>query len=207
MMHQDCRTEISTNKWFQGKTSLSMISLLLLVGALLQGCADGFNERLDRLFSLQLRASDLPSGWQRERGVVGRWDEEDKGILSRTVGFLGVPERQRAGVLVTQELIDYPSAAQAEDAYPDIVQAEIPVKSWTWPEQIGFRFQADQIQVSCAQDVDSPETTSCRSVARYGNYVSIIWANVFEEQWLTMDDLERLLESVDARMAAARDQP
>lgn len=207
MTHQNCRTEISTNKRLQGWNRLSVISLLLLVGALLQGCANGSSERLDRLFALRLRTSDLPPGWHHDRGAIGEWDQESKGILSRTVVFLGVPERQRAGVLVWQELVDYPSAAQAEDAYPDIVQAEIPAKSWAWPEQIDFHSQADQIQVACAQDVDSPETTSCRSVAQYGNYVSIIWANVFEEQWLTMDDLERLLESVDARMAAARDQP
>jgi len=184
-----------------------MINLVLLVGALLQGCVNGSSDRLDRLFALQLRTSDLPPGWQYARGAIGEWDQESKGILSRTVVFLGVPERQRAGVVISQELIDYPSAAQAENAYPDIVQAEIPTKSWSWPEQVNFRSQADQIQVACVQDPDSAGTTWCRSAAQYGNYISVIWANVFEEQWLTMEDLERLLESVDARMAAARDQP
>ena len=186
---------------------LGILSLLVLGCLLLAGCTSDANDRATRLFSLLLRASDLPPCWQRTRGVIGDWDQESKGIISRSVGFRGVPEQQRGDVLVSQELINYPSAAQAGEAYPSIVRVVIPTKSWSWPEQVSFRSQADQLQVACVQDPDSPETTWCSGVAQYGSFISVVRANVFEEQWLTMEDLERLLESVDARMAAARDQP
>ena len=181
--------------------------LLILLSVLLIGCANDSNDRLERLFDLRLSASDLPAGWQLAHGGRGRLDQEREGVLSRSVFFRGVPERQRADVFVRQELIDYPSANQAADTFADIVRMEIPNNGWSWPEQVDFPYRTDQIEVACTQDPDSPGTTWCRSVAQYGNFVSIIYANVFEDRWLTMEDLERLLESIDKRMAAARDQP
>jgi len=170
-------------------------------------CTSDANDRAIRLIALLLRASDLPPGWQRDHGGIGNLDREREDIVSRFVSFRGVPERQRAGVLVWQELIDYPSNPQAKDAYTDILRNEIPSEAWTWPEQVSFEYQADELEVTCLAQPSAPETTWCRSVAQYGNFVSIIYANVFEEQWLTMEDLERLLESIDKRMAVARDRP
>ena len=184
---------------------LGIFSLLVAGSVLLVGCTSDANDRATRLIALLLRASDLPPGWQRDHGGIGNWDREREDIVSRFVSFRGVPERQRAGVLVWQELIDYPSANHAGDEFADIVQKEIPPVAWSWPEQVDFDSQAIQIQLACRST--SSEPMSCRSVAQYGNFVSVIYANVFEEQWLTMEDLERLLESIDKRLAAARDQP
>jgi len=186
---------------------LGIFSLLVAGSVLLVGCTSDANDRATRLIALLLRASDLPPGWQRDRGGRGRLDQEREGIISRFVVFLRVPERQRAGAPVWQELIDDPNTNQAGDTFADIVRMEIPNNGWTWPEQVDFPYRADQIEVACTQDPDSPGTTWCTSVAQYGNFVSIIYAHVYEEQWLTMEDLERLLESIDKRMAAARDQP
>jgi hypothetical protein len=176
----------------------------LLASALLVACTNEANERAARLFDLYLRASDLPPGWQRGRGSIGHWDQERKGIISRSISYHGVPEQQVLGVLVTHELIDYPSAAQAGDAYAEIVGEVIPNEAWTWPEQVNLKSQADQFRLACRRA--SSQTTSCGSVAQYGNFVSVIYANVFEDKWLTWEDLERLLGSVDTRLAAARDQ-
>ena len=184
---------------------LRMLGFLLFVSLLLMACNNDANQRAKRILALQLRAADLPQGWQRTRGAIGDWDQEREGIISRSIGFLGAPEEQEVGALVTQELIDYPSTTQAGDAYQEIVADVIPNEGWTWPEQVSFQSQADQINLACRRA--SPENSRCRSVAQYGHYISIIRANVFTDQWFTMEDLGRLLASIDARMAAARDEP
>jgi hypothetical protein len=177
---------------------------LLLVSVLLLGCTSDANERAHRITTLYLRASDLPPGWQRSDGGIGDWDQEREGVISRSLSYYGAPRDQVLGVLVTHELVDYPSATQAKDAYPKVVQAEIPTEAWTSPDQVHFESQADQIRIACLPA--SAQTTLCRSVAQYGNYISIIYANVFTDKWLTMQDFERLLESIDTRLAAARDE-
>jgi hypothetical protein len=183
---------------------LGMLGFLLFVSSLLVACNNDANERARRILDLQLRASDLPPGWQRTRGAIGDWDQEREGIISRSIGFLGAPEEQEVGALVTQELIDYPSTTQAGDAYQEIVSDVIPNEAWTWPEQVDFQPQADQIHLACRRA--SPENSRCRSVAQYGHYISIIRANVFTDKWFTMKDLDRLLESIDTRLAAATDE-
>ena len=99
------------------------------------------------------------------------------------------------------ELIDYPSITEAANAYTEITTALFPTEDWTWPEQVGLNSQADQFRVACR--AASPENSHCSSVAQYGNLISVIHANVFQDKWLTIKDLERLLEAVDARIAAA----
>ena len=187
-------------------SKVGILSLLLLASVLLTGFTSDANERATRIFALQLRASDLPPGWQRDHGGRGKLDQEREGVISRFVSFGWGSDLQRAGVFVRQELIDYPSTNQAADAFADIVRVQIPSDAWTWPEQVDFRYQADKLEVACLQP-SSLETTWCTAFAQYGNFVSIIYANVFEDRWLTVEDLERLLESIDKRMAATRDQP
>ena len=199
------RSEVLGAQVSRSATRVGILGLLLLASALLPACTSDANERATRIFALLLRASDLPPGWQRDRGGRGRFDHESEGIISRFVVFLQAPERQGAGAPVWQELIDYPNTNQAADAFAGIVRIEIPDNGWTWPEQVDFPYRADKLEVACVPQPSSPETTWCTSIAQYGNYISVIYANVFEEQWLTMEDFERLLVAADARLAGAKD--
>jgi YD repeat-containing protein len=78
------------------------------------------------------------------------------------------------------------------------------VTSETNAEGIVTRYEYDE-RGQLARKVATPENSYCGSVAQYGNYISIIRANVFTGKWFTMGDLEYLLESIDTRLAAARD--
>jgi hypothetical protein len=199
-------------KWEREK-HLGFLAMALFSGVLLTGCGDVChpNPRLERLFSLFIHTTDLPSGWHREGGGIGDRDREGEGIISRWVSFRGVPEKVFPTVLAWQELIDYPDFDQATSAYAEIVEEEFPVEEWTWPEQIQFESKADQFHLACLErrvdihgEVDERFRGSyhCRAVGRYGSIISVLHANVFKDQWLTFDDLQRLLEAADTRLAS-----
>jgi hypothetical protein len=192
---------------------LGFLALALFSGALLTGCGDVChpNPRLERLFSLFIHTTDLPSGWHREGGGIGDRDREGEGIISRWVSFRGVPEKVFPTVLAWQELIDYPDLDQATSAYGEIMEEEFPVEEWIWPEQIQFESKADQFHLACLErrvdihgEIDERFRGSyhCRAVGRYGSLISVLHANVFKDQWLTFEDLQRLLEAADTRLAS-----
>jgi len=189
---------------------LVFLAIALFSSALLTGCGKP-NPRLERLFPLFIHTTDLPSGWYRDEGGIGPRDREGEGIISRWVQFRGVPEKEFPTVLVIQELIDYPDLDQAVRAYAEIVEEEFPVEKWTWPEQIQFESKADQFRLACVErridihgEVDERFRGSyhCTAVGRYGSIISVIYANVFKDQWLTFKDLQRLLEAADIRLAS-----
>jgi hypothetical protein len=192
---------------------LSFLAITLFTSALLAGCGDVChpNPRLERLFSLFIHTTDLPSGWHREGGGIGDRDREGEGIISRWVSFRGVPEKVFPTVLAWQELIDYPDLDQATSAYGEIVEEEFPVEEWIWPEQIQFESKADQFHLACLErrvdihgEIDERFRGSyhCRAVGRYGSIISVLHANVFKDQWLTFSDLQPLLEAADTRLAS-----
>jgi hypothetical protein len=45
---------------------------------------------------------------------------------------------------------------------------------------------------------------SCKAVASYGDIISVLYANVFEERWFTWEDLKRVLQVIDQRADAQR---
>jgi hypothetical protein len=199
-------------KW-ERERLLGFLGIALFGGALLTGCGDMChpNPRLERLFPLFITKSDLPVGWYRVGGDISRRDRENEGVIARQVKFAGVPEEEFPSVLVSQELIDYPDLGQAARAYAEIVEEEFPVEKWTWPEQIQFESKADQFRLACVErridihgEVDERFRGSyfCRAVGRYGSIISVLHANVFKDQWLTFDDLKRLLEAADTRLAS-----
>jgi hypothetical protein len=192
---------------------LGLSSIALLIGALLAGCRIQSSPRLERLLSLQIRTADLPSGWFVDGVGIGDRDKENEGILSRWIQFRGVPEAVFPTVLAIHELTDYPDLDQATSVYAEIVKKEFPVQDWAWPEQVHFASQADQFRLACLErhvdihdNVDERFRGSyhCKAVAQYGTIISVIYANVFKDQWLTFEDLQHLLEAADARLAAGQ---
>jgi hypothetical protein len=192
---------------------LGLSSIALLIGALLAGCSIESSPRLEHLFSLQIRTTDLPSGWSVDGVGIGDRDRENEGVISRWISFRGVPEEVFPTVLAWQELINYPDLEQATNAYDEIVEEEFPVEEWVGPEQVHFESQADQFRFACLErrvdihdNVDERFRGSyfCRAVGQYGTIISVIHANVFKDQWLTFDDLQHLLETADARLAAGQ---
>lgn len=212
MMPRFCLALVTAKSVSGEKRKLPNIwSFVLLASVLLSGC-DKSSPRLDRLFSLRIQTTDLPDGWYREKGGIGDRDSESEGIISRWVQFRGVPEAELPGVLVIHELIDYPDLDQATTAYGEIVEEAFPVEEWIWPEQIQLYRGADQFYLACLDIQAAYEDADerywgmyhCTAVGRYGSTISLLYVSVFQDQWLTFEDLQRLLEAADARIA---DQP
>jgi hypothetical protein len=210
-MHEfRCIPLVVRRLWYKKARLLKVCSIALFVSAFLAGCVES-SPRLERLFSLHIRTTDLPSGWYHDAGGRGDRDRENEGIVSRWVQFRG-SRTKLAGVLVSQELIDYPDLDLATESYAEIAGQEFPAENWIWPEHIQFESKADQFRLAClAVEAIDGELDNvyagmhhCTAVGRYGTLVSVIYANVFRDQWLTFDDLQRLLEAADARLA---DQP
>jgi hypothetical protein len=194
----------------QELAALSVAAFLLLT--LATGCGEQ-DPRLQGLFSRQIKQSDLPSGWFVDGVGVDDRDRPDEGILARWIQFRGVQESVFPTVLVIHKLIDYPDVDQARGAYAQAVLDEFPVEDWTWPEQVQVKSKADEFRLACLKrnleihgDIDERYRGSyfCTAVGRYDTTVSIIYANVFRERWLTFADLQHLIEAADARLAAGQ---
>jgi hypothetical protein len=189
---------------------LALVIAVVLAVATLTGCGYFQDDpRVNRLFTLFITTSDLPAGWWRVGGGIG--DAEGEGVVSRWVQFQGAPEAEFPSVLVWQELSDYPDTERAARAYAEQVTAYFPTEDWVWPEQIEFHSQADQFHFACLAGQirvfdglheKARSHHSCTAIGQYGSIVSILHANVFEDEWLTFDDLQRLLESADARLTS-----
>jgi hypothetical protein len=207
------RFVLSLTKRFldQRHASRNIWTIMLCGGLLLASCMQS-EPRVERLFQLFIQPSDLPAGWYHDAGGIGELEREEEGIFSRWVQFRRNPEREAVGVLVSQELVDYPTVEQAVSAYDDIIETLRPVEEWRWPDEIAHDSQADRFSVACMQDditlaeVDRRYVGmyNCNAVGQYGHLVSIIYANVFQNQWLTFEDLQRLLNAADRRLATGQ---
>jgi hypothetical protein len=193
----------------EGEKLLMAWGSILFISMLVTGCVES-NPRLEDLFLLQVRTADLPSDWFVDGVGIGDRNKESDRIISRWIQFRGVPEAVFPTVLAIHELTDYPDLDQATCAYAEIVKEEFPVQDWTRPEQVHFESQADQFRLACLERrVDIHDNLDerfkgsyfCRAVGQYDTTVSVIHANVFKDQWLTFEDLQRLLEAADARLA------
>jgi hypothetical protein len=153
--------------------------------------------RLEHLFTLFIEPSDLPQGWRHDWSGI----EEVEGAMSRTYLFRGSNDPDKLHVNVSQQLTMYPDATSAAAAYPDWVSAHFPTQTWKPPLQITFRSRADQFDLKCMDFcVNGHLTHSCTALGRYGNVISLIYANVFDDKWLTFEDFEHLLERADERL-------
>ncbi|MGB4805857.1 MAG: hypothetical protein WBV59_24675, partial [Anaerolineae bacterium] len=93
--------------------------------------------------------------------------------------------------------------------YEEAVAAMIPVgyaDKWPWPSELNFTTHADQIRIGCNPGMfNGIKAVTCRITARYGNLVTTLYGQVFEDRWLTMAQFRHLLERVDAKMEAIRE--
>jgi hypothetical protein len=208
-MSRGClRLPVTRKLWCDRGKLLGLSSMALLISILLTGCIES-SPRLDHLLSVQIQTTDLPAGWFVDGVGTGDRDREDEGILSRWIQFRGVSEAVFPSVLVIHELTDFPDLDQATNAYVEIAKGEFPVEEWVWPEHVHFDSQADQFRLACldvqANYADVGERYygmyHCTAVGQYGTIVSVIYASVFKDQWLTFADLQHLLKAADVRLA------
>jgi len=149
--------------------------------------------------------TDLPFGWGYRSGKP----LEVPGGYGQDVGFHGANPDQYPFVLVTQTLEIYPDESASRTAYQAWIDKAIPpayADVWVQPPELeGFRGSADEIHIACmAVHINGISTRTCQVIARYGELVTTLFANVFENRWLTMGQFRKLVERLDQRMQAAR---
>lgn len=149
--------------------------------------------------------TDLPFGWGYRSG---RPLEIADGY-GQSVGFHGSNPDKYTFVLVTQRLEIYSNELASHNIYLTRVDEFIPpayADVWVQPPEMqDFQSGADEISITCmAVRINGIPTRSCQVIARYGELVTTLFANVFEDRWLTMPQFRQLVERLDQRMQAAR---
>lgn len=169
--------------------------------ALLSGCLfTKPSETEERIFRVMAQLSDFPQGWRRVNSRV----ENAEGVQKRVWFYAGPPDTEKHAVLVSHHIGVYIDSDAAQNAYPSVVTEEFPTARWTSPARWSYQSPvADQFQIKCMQvQVGGVPTSSCRVIGQYGDMISVLYANVFEDQWFTWEDMERVLKAIDERMAA-----
>ncbi len=153
-----------------------------------------------------LDATDLPFGWRRESTGVPQ-DLTD-GIIARYRDYRG-PESTPIFVRIGQSIALYQSEEDSKHAYEALKAKVIPAEyrdKWSEPEELRDVLQADESIIGCSEgQIDNIPHRLCGVVARYGSLVTVVRTLVFQDRWLTMAQFRRLLERVDAKMAAIRE--
>lgn len=183
-----------------------LIILCLVASLLLSSCIrDAMPPAVRQQVRLGLiDGADLPFGWGYRSG--GPLDVP--GGYGQGVGFHGANPDKHSFVLVTQRLEIYPDDSASRAAFQTRVDEAIPpdyADVWGQPPELNFQGGADEIKIACmAVQINGISTRSCRVTARYGELVTSLWGNVFEDRWLTMAQFRQLVERLDQHMQAAR---
>lgn len=198
--------------------ALNALAGVILLG-LLAGCVPPQPSPLalaDQLNHCLIRVDALPPGpapglgWMKLNGPE-RYDPEPKVLPGRAVAgqaihFGNIPSRAIAMHLV----LLYPSEAKAAADYvrgaaDDFYDAER-LTPWQAPSLPGYQNQgATESRLACAEIKVADRFTGCTIRARYGRYLSSFFTWLGPE-YMSLEDLARVLKAVDERMSACSAQ-
>jgi hypothetical protein len=147
-----------------------------------------------------LNATDLPFGWGHRRSDSIKSPD---GYGLRVV-YYGADPRGQSYVNVSQRLVYYRTVELSQAAYQAAVAEAVPTAAahkWVRPPELDFAARADEMTIACLPGrINGIYHRACSFIARYDDMVMILYANVFEDRWLTMVQFRWLLERVDARV-------
>ncbi len=207
-MKQDRAAKIKIGVVVAGLGLVLLWGLQVIIGAagasLLQASWPTLTPLESRFQALQIRLEDLPSGWSKGGANV----EAVPGAAARFLWYYGPPGKSKTWVNVSEELILYPDAETAANAYGGWVTDNIPpahVDDWVSPPGLKFSGQADQMIIRCLSAyIEGMHHYACSAIGRYGDVVVVVQGNIFDDRWLTMADYQTVLEAADRRIVAAR---
>jgi hypothetical protein len=183
--------------------------LLLLISIVVPRLAayqPGFTPELTRIFAAQIQQGDVPAGWgHRDASIIDLANAE-----GRSISYYGVSRRDSPWIKVTQRIYLFSSVELAVQGFEEQAKLNIPAESahkYVFPSELESHYQADQMQVGCLPSrINGIPSLVCKVTARYEDMLILIYANVFEDRWLTMADFRRVLEAMDRRAVAANAQ-
>jgi len=150
-------------------------------------------------------ATDLPFGWSRRSTGV---PQDPMGSVARYRDYQGPSRYAIPFVRAGQTIYLYPSETESRTAYKNLVADNIPaaaIDKWPQPPELDLPLHADESTIGCmAWIINNIPNQTCSLIARYGNLVTVVDGQVFEDRWLTMAQFRHLLERVDMRMESIR---
>ena len=157
---------------------------------------------LRRFSTGMVNATDLPFGWGHRASSI----PELPGAVGRSVSYLGA-DAGSSFVNVRQRVFIFPTDRNSAAGYDQVVSQSIPEQyadRWILPPELDIETQADQLTVRClAGSANGLPIQTCVAIGQYGDMLSELSGNIFDDRWLTMDQFRRVLERVDARMYQA----
>jgi hypothetical protein len=161
----------------------------------------------ERIAIALLQTAELPGWWDS----TWRWEVDVPGAIARRGAFQRLGDGAQGWMKVSQTVAVYPTVAQSRTGYDERVQHSFPgpggpwASTWFEPPGLAFANAADQLSAACMPvTINEAPLLTCCVVARYGDMVTEVWANVFPDDWLTMPQFRAVLERVNQRMRSVR---
>lgn len=146
-----------------------------------------------------------PSGWSVSRQphpIQVEWGQED----SRGIEFQ-LTSGYRMGHEVYQYRNEQAAAGRYQRYSPGVFGSAERLTPWEVPEGLTYRSKvADQFRFACADFRDYPDIRfrHCAAMGQYEELVSVFYVSVLPDEmddYMTLSDLERILKTVDERIA------
>ena len=194
-----------------------IVAVIVLGGLLLMGLQSAIGSGFYRLMrlawdaspqqgpispfeSVRINLGDLPEGWR----MGGGEPEDVPGAEAYIYWYFGTSDPHETWINVSQKMIQYEDADAAAGAFRGWVDWSVPPShrdKWIMPEELVIDCGADEMAVACLpRNINGLDHYACTVTALYGDMVVVLWGNVFDTQWLTMQDFRSLLEAMDERM-------
>lgn len=187
---------------------LGLLGLQYLMGwgafTAMQRFSPTLSPDLELLFEAMLQVEDLPAGWHRLKGSIQT--RPLPGGEGRFFWFNHASAKELTWVNISETVLVYGDEEAAGGGYQEQRDKFFPpqAKRWEENEALAFSHHADEIKVACLEGyLNGRHHYACRAVAQYGRVVIVVLGNVFEDQWLTMNEFRGVLEAADRRAVTA----
>lgn len=177
------------------------IFLILSLPSLLPGDPDD-----QRILDAKLYVNDLPDPWFRGHGSprIKRVDGREE--LFYFFSHNAAPDLPY--VMIGENLTLYANEEAAHEGYAlKLDEYFPPFAADRWqknPSALQFVHHADELESGCIEgSVDGHHHYACHMLCRYGRLVIGVLGNVYEDQWLTMEEFRQVLITADEHATAA----
>jgi hypothetical protein len=190
----------SKSAWLFIGIAIFFYFLILALPSLLAGDPDD-----QRVFDARLRETDLPAPWFDGHGSPQITIVDGKEELFYFFHHNRVPDLLH--VMIGENLTLYANEEEAHEGYVLKLGEGSPSLATDWqenPPALQFVHHADELESRCIEgSVDGHHHYACRMLCRYGRLVIGVLGNVYEDQWLTMEEFRQVLIAADERATAA----
>ena len=155
-----------------------------------------------------LTKDDVPAGWYE----VKVKPDTAADAIGRAVDFQGASDIGLSWVKLLQEVYLYTTNESATRAYQQLIGQGFPAlgKAGSWEPVPEFQAlsHADHVTIACLPvQINQESVQSCRSVAQYQTLIVVMYSNLLEDRWMTVEGFKKALSAMDRRAMEALSKP